>query len=212
MPIALTLLAACGPSPDAPLADRLAAAAPGLSREVLDAALGAARCAEARGEVEGGALAVIDYRRPSVTQRMWLLDLDVGSARSMLVAHGEATGGLWATAFSNTPDSHQSSLGLFRGAEVYNGRHGRSLRLDGLEPGHNDKAREREIVVHGADYVSYGFILRSGRLGRSWGCPAVPESEVDAVVTALADGGALFAWGEEEAWRERSTYLRCEGR
>lgn len=196
----LAALTACAPSPDAPLADRLAHAAPSLSREVLDAALSATACAQARGEVDGHALAVIDYTRPSVLQRLWLFDLDTGDVRRMLVAHGEATGGLWATDFSNTPDSHQTSLGLFRGAEVYEGDHGRSLRLDGLEPGFNDAARAREIVVHGADYVSYGFILRNGRLGRSWGCPAVPTDEADALVTALADGGALFAWGERPGW------------
>lgn len=179
-------------------AERLRRAAPDLDPVVLQAALDRASCARARGELPAGAppiLAVIDYSLPSTAPRLWVLDLE--EPRLLFherVAHGQGTGEDLAVAFSNRPNSHQSSLGLFVAGEVYTGQHGTSLRLDGKDPGRNDRARERAIVVHGAPYVSEDFIARTGRLGRSWGCPAVAPEVAPALIEALAGGAALYAW------------------
>ena len=144
---------------------------------VLEMALSAARCAEQAGVVNNpGTLTVIDYSKPSTARRMWVFDLTAQTLLyEELVAHGRGSGDNIATSFSNKDGSHQTSLGLFVAAEPYIGQNGYSLRLDGLERGVNDRARERAIVIHGAAYVSDDLARSIGRLGRSWGCPAVRE-------------------------------------
>ena len=152
------------------------ALAGGPDRQVLSLALSAASCAAQAVDVKRPTLlTIIDYSLPSTQARLWVLDL--AKHRELyreLVAHGRGTGDDHAQHFSNDPGSHQSSLGLFLTGEVYNGSNGYSLRLDGLEPGVNDRARERAIVMHGAPYVNLGIARTLGRLGRSWGCPALP--------------------------------------
>jgi hypothetical protein len=150
-----------------------------------------------REDAAATTLAVADMRRPSTEQRLVILDL--ARARVLLrtwVAHGTGSGGLLAERFGNRPDSHQTSLGLYRvGSRIRSPKHGPALLLDGLDPGLNDRARAREIIVHAADYVSEAFIARTGRLGRSWGCPAVPRDQIGSVIEALADGGYLYVHG-----------------
>jgi hypothetical protein len=124
-----------------------------------------------------------------------------------LVAHGSGTGNDLATAFSNQVDSHQSSLGMFVAAETYVGKHGYSLRLDGLERGFNDRARERAIVVHGASYVSEQFAREQGRLGRSWGCPALSPSSAGPLIDRIKGGGLVFAYYPDQAWLNGSRLL-----
>jgi hypothetical protein len=165
---------------------------------VLDrAAFAAAHARLVAEDPTATTLAVADMRRPSTEQRLVLLDL--AQARVLLrtwVAHGSGSGGLLATRFGNRPDSHQTSLGLYRvGARIRSPKHGPALLLDGLDPGRNDRARAREIIIHAADYVSAAFIAQTGRLGRSWGCPAVPRDQMAAVLEAFADGGYLFVHG-----------------
>lgn len=141
-----------------------------------------------------------------------MLDLDRAAVLfRTLVAHGRASGLQQSTAFSNVPGSKQSSLGLFRTADTYQGRHGYSLRLVGLEPGVNDLAFERNIVIHGADYATRSFIAKHGRLGRSWGCPALDPALHRDVIDAIRGGSALFAYYPEARWLESSRYLSCEG-
>ena len=155
--------------------DDVATKAEGLRPEVLRMAVAAADCAASRGEFDASPLlTVIDYSLPSVEPRLWVVDRESHEVLfEELVAHGKNSGDNLTTAFSNTPDSLQTSLGLFLTGDTYYGTNGYSLRLDGLEPDFNDLARERAIVMHGAPYVSAQTARTLGRLGRSWGCPAV---------------------------------------
>lgn len=194
--------------------NRMNTAAPapsGMSQVVWDRAVTAYACAMRDGQIKPGAqVAIIDYDMPSSSKRLWVVDpRDPGLALNEWVAHGSGSGNLVAEVFSNTRDSHQTSLGVFRGAEVYQGKYGKSLRLDGLEPGFNDAARDRAIVVHEAWYAEPSMIAKTGRLGRSQGCPAVRPEAMPRVRAALADGGMLFAHASDEAWLERSRFLNC---
>lgn len=163
---------------------------------VLDLALGAAACAVKSGVVDSPqTLTVIDYSLPSMAKRMWVYDLNAKVlVFEELVAHGDGSGDNFATGFSNTPDSHQSSLGLFVTDEPYVGKNGYSLRMDGLDAGINDRARERALVIHGAPYVSDAFAKSQGRLGRSWGCPAVRDVIAKSLIDRVSGGGLLFAY------------------
>ena len=126
-----------------------------------------------------------------------------------LVAHGKGSGENLAQHFSDDMDSHQSSLGLFVARDTYIGNNGYSLRLDGLEPGFNSRARERAIVMHGASYVDAGFAAKQGRLGRSWGCPALREAVAHNVIDVVRGGGVIFAYYPDQAWLQRSRFLHC---
>jgi hypothetical protein len=192
------------------LATRLRATAPELNGQVLELALDALQCARADGMPAVARLAVIDYSLPSSEPRLWVFDLN--EARLLFheyVAHGSNSGGDLTTSFSNQPDSRQSSLGLFRTADTYQGSNGYSLHMDGLEPGFNDKARERAIVMHGADYVNDDIIHTAGRLGRSWGCPAVRMGIARPMIDSLKGGQLLFAYYPDLKWLSSSHYLHC---
>jgi hypothetical protein len=157
---------------------------------------------------DGDTLTVIDYSRPSSEPRLFVLDLAQRALRHQeLVAHGRGSGEHLATRFSNQPGSLQSSLGLFVTLGTYVGRHGRSLRLLGLEPGFNDRAEERAIVMHGAEYVSAAFAQLHGRLGRSLGCPALALDVAPRVIDAIRGGSALFAYYPDTAWLRGSRFL-----
>lgn len=197
--------------PQTPLiSNHLVTLAPRLSQQVAKLAVNAARCAasrEGRSRIE--TLAVIDYSLPSTEKRFWLFDL----ARSRLliedlVAHGRNTGENSAASFSNVPGSLQSSLGIFRVGESYIGKHGASLRLIGLEPGINDRAFDRAIVIHGADYVSRDFIREHQRLGRSFGCPALAPENTAKVISSFRDrSGFLFSYYPDERWLQSSDFV-----
>lgn len=138
-------------------------------------------------------LAVIDFDLPSTEKRLWVLDLVSHKVLyRTLVAHGNNSGEQQATRFSNTTDSHMSSLGFYVTGGEYLGKHGRSLRLAGVDEGFNTNAAARSIVVHGADYVSEAFIRQNGRLGRSQGCPALPLDQYGPVIETLKGGAGLF--------------------
>jgi len=126
-------------------------------------------------ELKSPLLTIIDFSLPSTKRRLWIIDLNEKAILlNSVVAHGRNSGELMASKFSNRPESFQSSLGFYKTGETYIGKHGYSLRLDGLEKGVNDQARNRAIVIHGADYASEAFAKINGRLGRSLGCPALP--------------------------------------
>jgi L,D-transpeptidase catalytic domain len=156
-------------------------------------------------------LTVIDYSLPSTAPRLWVIDR---ANRSLLfhrlVAHGRGSGENIATQFSNREGSLQSSLGLFLTQETYVGRNGYSLRLRGLEPGVNDRARERTLVMHGAPYVSREFAGRHGRLGRSWGCPALEPEIAAALIDSIREGSLLFVFAADPSWLEHSPFVVAE--
>jgi len=192
---------------------KLAAAAPTLDPDVLALALRAASCAKQKRLLDADdTLTVIDYSRPSTERRLWVLDLRSREVLfEELVAHGRESGADRATRFSNDSGSHQSSLGLFVTLDEYRGRHGRSLRLRGLEPGVNDRALERALVIHGADYVSDAFGARHGRLGRSFGCAALSRDVAPKVIDRIRGGSAVFAYYPDRDWLARSAFLgACE--
>jgi hypothetical protein len=177
--------------------------------DVFEMALGAVSCAVRAGDVEAPqTLTVIDYSKPSSEKRLWVFDL---RSRELiyeeLVAHGQGSGATVATQFSNEAETHRTSLGLFKTDTTYVGKNGYSLRLDGLDRGINDRARERAIVMHGAPYVSPEFVKATGRLGRSWGCPAISAAVAKQVIDRVKGGGLVFAYYPDARLLKTSKYL-----
>ncbi len=170
-----------------------------------------AHAAFARVREEGRAsreiLAIIDYSLPSSEPRLWVVDprADTVITRDY-VAHGWASGATFPYQFSNRWGSNQSSLGVFVTREAYSGVRGLSLRLEGLEPGINDRARARGIVVHGSPFVS-AVRAGQGNLGRTEGCPAVPMSSARRLVHLLEGGAVVFVWYPDPSYLARSQYL-----
>jgi hypothetical protein len=181
----------------------------GIETDVLEMALGAASCAVRTGAVRGPeTLTVIDYSKPSSERRLWVYDLKTKQLLfEELVAHGQGSGANLATQFSNNDESHQTSLGLFVTSDTYVGKNGYSLRLDGLDKGVNDRARDRAIVMHGAPYVSQSFVKANGRLGRSWGCPAISALVARKMIDTVKGGGLVFAYYPDAGWLKTSKYL-----
>lgn len=206
---ALLFVGAAQAAPWAPHVDATAAAGSGISATVLDLALRATRCAVRSGDVAPPpTLTVIDYSRPSTEPRLWVFDLQRGTLLfNDLVAHGQGSGGNLARRFSDDANSHESSLGLFVTRQTYIGHNGYSLRLDGLEPGINGHAMERAIVMHGAAYVSEQNAHALGRLGRSWGCPALREAVAHRIIDTVRDGGLVFSYYPDADWLKTSRFL-----
>ncbi|MFU8844669.1 MAG: murein L,D-transpeptidase catalytic domain family protein [Bacteroidales bacterium] len=137
----------------------------------------------------------IDFSLPGTERRLWTIDMVTGTILfNTFVAHGRNSGINHAERFSNIPQSYQSSLGFYLTDIPYTGKHGNSLRLKGLERNLNDRAWDRAIVVHGADYVSDSFIKMNGRLGRSHGCPAVPLDVTDELIRVIKNGSLMFIY------------------
>ena len=191
------------------LADFDTTAIGGIETDVLEMALGAASCAVNSGTVNAPeTLTVIDYSKPSSERRLWVFDLKSKELLyEELVAHGQGSGANMATQFSNNDESHQTSLGLFVTRDTYVGKNGYSLRLDGLDRGVNDRARDRAIVMHGAPYVSESFVKANGRLGRSWGCPAISAAVAKQMIDRVKGGGLVFAYYPDAGWIKTSKYL-----
>ena len=156
-------------------------------------------------------LTLIDFSRPSSQKRLWVINVEQGKVLfHTLVAHGKASGANVPMAFSNKNGSEMSSLGFYRTAPTtYTGKHGLSLRLVGMDPGFNNNAESRAVVVHGADYVCQDFVATHGRLGRSQGCPALPVAETTAIVKAIKGGSVLYLHGPEGA-KYRSRWLNVD--
>jgi hypothetical protein len=202
--------------------DRRAAAillqAPGLRAEVLHRALHAYSEAADRDLVRRPRLTVVDYELPSFEKRLWVFDMATNELLfhewvSHGMGHPRGSGGdlQKVLGFSNDEGTRMSSLGLYLTAETYYGRHGRSLRLDGLEVGNNDAARRRAIVVHGASYVSEAQ-AQLGRMGRSWGCPALRLEVAQEVIDAIADGSVLWVYYPDLEWLNSASFLRVNSK
>ena len=192
--------ATCTESHSQSLTKQLLKQAPGLKAEVLRMALRARDCAAEQGLVKRkDLLTVIDYSLPSSKPRLFVFDLaEKKILFRELVAHGKNSGGNTADFFSNSPGSLATSLGLFVTADTYVGSNGYSLRLKGLEEGVNDMAWDRAIVMHGAPYVSRAAIRALGRLGRSWGCPAVRKEVARKMIDTLRGGSPIFAYHPDQ--------------
>ncbi len=181
-----------------------------LDPKVVKLAMKAYSCAQSIGIGHPGILTIIDFSLPSTDKRLWVIDLKTKTiVLNTLVAHGEKTGGLYAKYFSDVSGTHESSVGLYLTGPTFYANDGYSLRLYGLDKGFNDMAYKRDIVIHGAWYVSEAFIKRYGRLGRSWGCPAVPKNEIDPLINRIKDGTLLFAYFPEKKWLAKSKFLHC---
>lgn len=158
-----------------------------------------------QGKIKNETLTIVDFSLASTQERMWVIDMQTQKiVLQTLVAHGRNSGDNYATKFSNTAESFQSSLGFYLTGEVYQGKHGTSLRLDGLEYGINDNARERAVVVHGADYVSKEIIKQQGRLGRSYGCPAVSNTVSNKLIQLIKNKSVLFIYHPSRSYAAKS--------
>lgn len=154
-------------------------------------------------------ITVIDFSKPSTAERLFVINLKTKKIiEKSLCAHGKNSGENFASKFSNTAESNESSLGFYIASETYNGKHGYSLKLDGQEAGFNDKARERGVVMHAADYVSKAFIQATGRLGRSQGCPAVPTDQYEKIISLIKGGSCLFIYHPDKYYSSHSPILK----
>lgn len=148
-----------------------------------------------QGKIENEILTIVDFSLSSTQERIWVIDMKTQKViLKSLVSHGKNSGSEYATDFSNENESYKSSLGFYVTGETYTGKHGFSLRLDGMEYGINHNARSRAVVVHGADYVSKSFIKNTGRLGRSQGCPAVPYEIHKELIETIKGKSCIFIY------------------
>ncbi|RYG34159.1 MAG: murein L,D-transpeptidase catalytic domain family protein, partial [Chitinophagaceae bacterium] len=155
-------------------------------------------------------LTIVDFSLPSNEKRLFVIDVEEEKVLfNTYVAHGRGSGEKMAQRFSNVPESFQSSLGFYSTSSTYQGKHGYSLRLSGLEPGFNNLAEERAIVIHSADYVSEGFIRTKGYLGRSWGCPALPEKLNKPIIDEIKNGSCLFIYSPNNNYLKKSKLLNA---
>lgn len=153
-------------------------------------------------------LTVCDFSLPSNEKRLWIIDMDQKKVLlNDLVAHGQGSGEVMATAFSNTNNSHQSSLGFYVTGETYTGQHGTSLRLHGQDKGFNDAALARGIVVHGANYVNKAYAAANKRIGRSWGCPAVDQAISQKVINFIKGGSCLFIFANHKQYLQAGYWV-----
>ena len=152
-------------------------------------------------------LTIIDFKRSANQKRLWVIDIKNKKVLfHTLTAHGRNSGNEHAQFFSNIPNSNQSSLGFYITGNTYIGKHGTSLKLHGIETGINDNAETRAIVMHGAEYVSESHIKKYGRLGRSFGCPAVPVELHQELINALANKTCLFIYYPDPVYFARTTF------
>lgn len=161
------------------------------------------------GIIEYGVpLTFIDFTLPSTERRIWILNVVENKIiYHEYVSHGLNSGNIYPDQFSNRKSSYMSSLGFYITGEVYYGGNGKSLKLDGIEPGINDNARDRAIVIHGSDYVNESYISRTGRLGRSLGCPALSHEIVSEVIDYIKGNSVLFIYGDDSQYITDSSII-----
>ena len=156
------------------------------------------------GKIVKPVISIIDFSKSSRQKRLWVIDLKNKKLLfNTLVAHGRGTGNEFARYFSNEPNSFKSSLGFYVTSQTYFGKHGLSLKLNGLDKNFNTNAYDRAVVIHGADYVSESFIKQTGRLGRSLGCPALPIGETKKIIENIKDNSCLFIYAPDKKYTSR---------
>jgi hypothetical protein len=177
----------------------------GLGKETFDLAVAGYKKLTAAGKIINNKLSIADFSQPSTSKRLYVIDVQNKKLLfNTLVAHGKNSGELMAKNFSNTAESNQSSLGFYVTAEKYQGKHGLSMKLDGVEKT-NSNARERAIVMHAAEYVSEGFAKARGYIGRSWGCPAVSPELNEPIINAIGNGSCLFIYSPQADYMAQTT-------
>jgi hypothetical protein len=191
------------------LYDELELGQMGLSEDAFDYAVQGYEYLKQNNKLNNtDVLTIIDFTKPSTEKRLFILDVNSHKLLfNTYVAHGQGTGNAYATKFSNIPESHQSSLGFYVTSETYIGGKGYSMRLSGQENGINDLAESRAIVMHGAPYVSEGFIRSRGFLGRSYGCPAVAESLTKPIIQKIKNGSCLFIYANDKSYLKKSKII-----
>jgi L,D-transpeptidase catalytic domain len=181
----------------------------GLSENAFQYAIAGFENLKEKGKISNDhVISIVDFTRPSSEKRLFVLD--VKSYKILFntyVAHGQGSGQAMATSFSNVPESLQSSLGFYKTSSTYFGKNGFSMKLQGLENGINDKAAERAIVMHGAPYVSEDYINSQGYIGRSWGCPAVPEKLNKPIIEKIKNGSCLFIYSANKNYLQHSKII-----
>jgi L,D-transpeptidase catalytic domain len=182
----------------------------GLSRKVFEYAVKGFNKIRTAGAIDNGnILSIVDFSKPSSQKRLFVIDIKNSKLLfNTYVAHGIRSGKAIASAFSNAMESNKSSIGFYKTTDTYMGKHGYSMRLMGLEKGFNDNAYKRDIVMHAADYVNEGVIRSNGFIGRSWGCPAVPENLNRPIIEKIKNGTCLFIFGTDKKYLLRSAMLR----
>jgi len=156
-------------------------------------------------------LTIIDFSLPSSNDRFFVINLINNQVvYKSLVSHGRNSGDLYANRFSNKVQSHESALGFFITGKSYQGGQGYSLQLQGVDTGYNDHARARGIVIHAADYATHEYVTRYGRLGRSFGCPALPPELSRPIINLIKEGSVLFSYYPDQAYLNHSVILNCK--
>ncbi len=183
----------------------------GLSKEAFNLALTGYQSLVETGKVQkDNILTIIDFSMPSSKKRLFVIDLISGDLLfNTFVSHGRNSGSVLATQFSNAFNSFKSSLGFYTTGATYNGKHGFSLRLEGQEKGINDNAFNRGIVIHSADYVNERLAQESGRIGRSQGCPAIPEALKKPIIETIRNGSCLFVYSPDKYYTAHSRLLKA---
>jgi len=192
------------------LYDNLQLGQKGLSRQAFEYAMQGFEYLKQNGDIDNDdVISIVDFSLPSSAKRLFVIDLNNNKILyHTYVAHGHNSGGEYANQFSNQPESNKSSLGFYKTLSTYIGDNGYSLRLEGLEKGINDNAGRRDIVIHGAAYVSEGLIRTQGYIGRSWGCPALPEKLHKPIIDKIKNGTCLFIYGNDKTYPNKSRIIK----
>lgn len=208
----LSLLAANSiQAEEANIQDEILSQATTLNPTALNISLKAYSCAVKQGLTKKPILTIIDFSKPSSQKRLWVIDLQHKKIDfTEYVTHGQNSGVTQSTKFSNRSGSHESSIGVFlTQQQPYYGHVGIALRIRGLDKGFNDNALRRAVVLHGANYATESFIKTNGRLGRSWGCPAIDPKLIKPTINTIKGGSILVAYYPDEQWLSNSQYLHC---
>ncbi len=185
----------------------------GLSKQAFELAMQGYNYLSQNGKIGNDRIiSIVDFSQPSSSKRLFIIDLDQQKVIfNTYVAHGMNSGAATADQFSNIPESNQSSLGFYETGATYIGHNGYSLRLEGLETGINDNADRRAIVIHGAAYVNEQLIKSQGYIGRSWGCPAIPENLHKPIIDKIKNGTCLFIYSPNQQYLSHSRILHPAG-